>query len=101
MLFNLLVWRYARATLAALPYWTTWAFCTHALSRLLLSMGSVQSASEWGQHASIVFPPLEVELGAFRDREPKELNVVSSFYDDETTLVGAGMRLSALGKLPP
>lgn len=62
-------------------------------------MGSVQTSSEWGQRASIVFPSIEVELGAFRDREPKELNVVSSFYDDESTVAGHGIRLSAVGKL--
>ncbi|KAG9099091.1 hypothetical protein FRC06_005651 [Ceratobasidium sp. 370] len=97
-LFNLLIWRYGRATLAALPYWTVWAATTQALSRLLLSMGSVQTPSEWGQHATVVFPPIDVELGALRDREPKELNVVSTFCDDGSTTAGRGMRLSYIGK---
>ncbi|KAG8746450.1 hypothetical protein FRC10_004889 [Ceratobasidium sp. 414] len=99
MLFNLLIWRYGRATLAALPYWTVWAATTQALSRLLLSMGSVQTSSEWGQRASIGFPSIDVELGALRDRGPKEVNVVSSFCDDEGATAGSGMKLSSLGKL--
>ncbi|KAG9090068.1 hypothetical protein FS749_000834 [Ceratobasidium sp. UAMH 11750] len=99
MLFNLLIWRYGRPTLAALPYWTVWAATTQAVSRLLLSMGSVQTSSEWGQHASIVFPAIDVELGALRDRMPKELNVVSSFSDDKRATAGSGMTLSSLGKL--
>ncbi|KAG8735330.1 hypothetical protein FRC12_018140 [Ceratobasidium sp. 428] len=100
MLFNLVIWRYARPTLAALPYWTAWVAMTQALSRLLLSMGSVQSSGEWGQRASIVFPSIDVELGAVRDREHKEVNVISSFCDDESTTIGHGTRLSTLGKHP-
>jgi hypothetical protein len=61
-------------------------------------MGSVQTSNEWGRRASIVIPPADVELGAFR--EPKEVNVVSSFSDDESSLAHRpGTVMSTLGRL--
>ncbi|KAH7333993.1 hypothetical protein B0J17DRAFT_631521 [Rhizoctonia solani] len=33
MLFNLIVWKNERQSLAALPYWSVWALTTHALLR--------------------------------------------------------------------
>ncbi|QRW22750.1 hypothetical protein RhiXN_07786 [Rhizoctonia solani] len=71
MLFNLIVWKDERQTLAALPYWSVWAITTHALLRMLLSMRSVQTSEEWGQHAKIAIPKVDIELAVLH--EPKEV----------------------------
>ncbi|KAG8741497.1 hypothetical protein FRC10_002748 [Ceratobasidium sp. 414] len=63
MLFNLLVWRYGRSTLIGLPYTSVWCITLTSLSRMLLSMGSVQTSEEWGQRAKIVVPARDIELG--------------------------------------
>ncbi|CAE6457088.1 unnamed protein product [Rhizoctonia solani] len=63
MLFNLLVWRYARPSLVLLPYTLTWVILNGALSRTLLSLGSVQTSEEWGQRANLTIIPPDIELG--------------------------------------
>ncbi|CAE6476767.1 unnamed protein product [Rhizoctonia solani] len=83
MLFNLIIWKNERQSLAALPYWSVWAFTTHALSRMLLSMSSVQTSDEWGQHAKIEIPKVDIELGTLH--EPKETTRITLFADEEST----------------
>ncbi|KAG8684928.1 hypothetical protein FRC08_013403, partial [Ceratobasidium sp. 394] len=64
MIFNLIIWRYGRATLIGLPYTSVWCVTLASLSRMLLSMGSVQTSEEWGQRAKIVVPAArDIELG--------------------------------------
>ncbi|KAG9127667.1 hypothetical protein FRC07_011051 [Ceratobasidium sp. 392] len=63
MLFNLLIWRYGRPTLIGLPYSSVWCVTLTSLSRMLLSMGSVQTPEEWGQRAKIAVPSRDIELG--------------------------------------
>ncbi|QRV75586.1 hypothetical protein RhiJN_03601 [Ceratobasidium sp. AG-Ba] len=81
MLFNLLIWRYARSSLAGLPYTSVWAVTTISLSRMLLSMRSVQGPAEWGQRARIAVPSrsIDIELGArHRQRAGRVQHVRSS-----------------------
>ncbi|KAG9076902.1 hypothetical protein FRC06_009224 [Ceratobasidium sp. 370] len=75
MLFNLLVWRFGPPTLIGLPYTSVWCMTLTSLSRMLLSMGSVQSPEEWGQRAKIVVPVRDIELGGLSP----ELNRAASF----------------------
>ncbi|CAE6489881.1 unnamed protein product [Rhizoctonia solani] len=63
MLFNLLVWRYARPSLVLLPYTVVWVILNGSLSRTLLSLGSVQTSEEWGQRAKLALLPKDIELG--------------------------------------
>ncbi|QRV90284.1 transmembrane protein [Ceratobasidium sp. AG-Ba] len=68
MLFNLLVWRYGRSSMIGVPYTSVWCITLTSLSRMLLSMGSVQTPEEWGQRAKIQVPSsremeMEIELG--------------------------------------
>ncbi|EUC56809.1 transmembrane protein, putative [Rhizoctonia solani AG-3 Rhs1AP] len=63
MLFNLLVWRYARTSLVLLPYTVVWVVLNGSLSRTLLSLGSVQTSEEWGHRAKLQFIPKDIELG--------------------------------------
>ncbi|CAE6458285.1 unnamed protein product [Rhizoctonia solani] len=62
MLFNLLIWRYARTSLVLLPYNIVWVILNGALSRTLLSLGSVQTSEEWGQRANLTLLPKDIEL---------------------------------------
>ncbi|KAH7325275.1 hypothetical protein B0J17DRAFT_723047 [Rhizoctonia solani] len=62
MLFNLLIWRYARTSLVLLPYNIVWVILNGSLSRTLLSLGSVQSSEEWGQRANLTLLPKDIEL---------------------------------------
>ncbi|KAG9122651.1 hypothetical protein FRC07_000876, partial [Ceratobasidium sp. 392] len=79
MLFNLLIWRYGRATQAVLPFFAVWSTTTIALSRLLLSMKDVQGPDDWGQQAKIAIPDLE--LAPIQERGP--VQVLSRFSEDE------------------
>ncbi|KDN49843.1 hypothetical protein RSAG8_01908, partial [Rhizoctonia solani AG-8 WAC10335] len=63
MLFNLLVWRYARPSLVLLPYTVVWVALNGSLSRTLLSLGSVQTSEEWGRRANLTLLPKDIELG--------------------------------------
>ncbi|QRV75567.1 transmembrane protein [Ceratobasidium sp. AG-Ba] len=64
MLFNLLVWIYGRPSQIALPYNCVWCVTLMSLSRMLLSIGSVQTSEEWGQRAKIEVPSSkDFELG--------------------------------------
>ncbi|CAE6448483.1 unnamed protein product [Rhizoctonia solani] len=63
MMFNLIIWRYARPSLVLLPYHVVWVFLNGSLSRILLSLGSVQTSEEWGQRAKLKLVPKEIELG--------------------------------------
>ncbi|CAE7158536.1 unnamed protein product [Rhizoctonia solani] len=97
MLFNLIIWKNERSTLAALPYWSVWAITTHALSRMLLSMRSVQTSDEWGQRAKIDIPKVDIELGTLR--EPKEVTRVTLFSDRESAHgVTPKTKISTLGR---
>ncbi|KAF8676968.1 hypothetical protein RHS04_06296 [Rhizoctonia solani] len=62
MMFNLMVWRYARPSMVLLPYHVVWVFLNGSLSRILLSLGSVQTSEEWGQRAKLRFIPGQIEL---------------------------------------
>ncbi|CAE6447341.1 unnamed protein product [Rhizoctonia solani] len=61
MLFNLLSWALAPATLAALPRWVVWSVCTIATSRLLLSLKGIQSAKQWDNANKIVRRDIEMQ----------------------------------------
>lgn len=63
MTFNLLVLRYARPSLSLLPHTSVWVVLSNSLSRMLLSMRSVQTPEEWGQRATIALPRKDIELG--------------------------------------
>ncbi|KAG9099090.1 hypothetical protein FRC06_005650 [Ceratobasidium sp. 370] len=79
MLFNLVMWKYGRATQAVLPFFVVWSTTTIALSRLLLSVGDVQGPEDWGQRVKINVPDLE--LSPIQERGP--VRVISRFSEDE------------------
>ncbi|QRV81152.1 hypothetical protein RhiJN_09167 [Ceratobasidium sp. AG-Ba] len=79
MLFNLLVWKYGRASQAVLPFFAVLSATTMALSRLLLSIKDVQGPEDWGQQAKINMP--DMELSPIHERRP--VRVVSRFSEDE------------------
>jgi hypothetical protein len=75
-----MIWRYARVSMSSrfnkvwltdilkpslvlLPYHVVWVFLNGSLSRILLSLGSVQTSEEWGQRAKLRLIPREIELG--------------------------------------
>ncbi|KAG8741495.1 hypothetical protein FRC10_002746 [Ceratobasidium sp. 414] len=74
MPFSLLVWRYGRSTFIGLPYTSLWCATLTSLSRMLLSMGSVQTSEGWGQRAKTVVPARDIKLGGL----PPELKKVAS-----------------------
>ncbi|CAE6460484.1 unnamed protein product [Rhizoctonia solani] len=61
MLFNLLSWVLAPATLAALPRWIVWSICTVATSRLLLSLKGIKSAKQWDNANNLARKDIEMQ----------------------------------------
>ncbi|KAJ1310278.1 hypothetical protein OPQ81_007019 [Rhizoctonia solani] len=95
MLFNLLSWALAPATLAGLPRWIVWSICTVATSRLLMSLKGIQSSKQWDNANNI----------ARRDIEMQPRNHVKFVYaeheDDECPnrpSISGHLKTTTLGK---
>ncbi|KAG9073446.1 hypothetical protein FS749_015182, partial [Ceratobasidium sp. UAMH 11750] len=85
------------SSLAQLPYTSVWVITTISLSRMLLSMRSVQGSDEWGQRARISLPPrsVDIELGARpRRRKGRVEHVRSSMRTDS---LGTSVSFSSFG----
>lgn len=99
LLFTLLDWRYARPSLAGITYISVWCITTICTSRMLLSMGSVQGPTEWGQRARIAIPSrtVDVELGTrIRNRE-RRVECMQSSTQGGTS--GTGVSYSSFGSV--
>ncbi|CAE6440266.1 unnamed protein product [Rhizoctonia solani] len=94
MLFNLLSWALAPATLAGLPRWVVWSVCTIATSRLLLSLKGNQSAKQWDSTNRLASSDFKMKLRnhvkfVFTEHEDDECPNHSSINGHlKTTILG-------------